>query len=73
MIWAGGNGFLDVVPVARVREYELQLLNLLRTQFPELLKGITSTGELKSDNEQMLKAAVQNFTADFTAKLVKKG
>ncbi|MFN0058595.1 MAG: F0F1 ATP synthase subunit alpha [Planctomycetota bacterium] len=67
MIWAAGNGFLDGVAVARVRDYERELLAVLRTQFPEILKAIVDTGELKADMETKLKTATTNFTKDFIA------
>ena len=67
MIWAGGNGFLDELPVPALARYEKELLEYLRTQFPELLTGIKDSGEIK--DEDKLKETIANFTNDFKKSL----
>ena len=42
MIYAGVNGYLDGLPVARIKAYEDGLLDLLRTSHGEFLEAIRS-------------------------------
>src|SRR5213082_2508960 len=46
VIYAGVNGYLDPLPVARVRPFEHGLLTTLRAQHAELLEAIRSSRDL---------------------------
>ncbi|MCA8959724.1 MAG: F0F1 ATP synthase subunit alpha [Planctomycetes bacterium] len=71
MIWAGGQGYLDGIPVSAVGKFEAQYLEHLRTQFPECLASIRDSGDLTDDNTKKLQEVSANFTRDFVAKLPK--
>jgi len=43
-IYAGANGFMDDLPVNKVREFETRLLQYLRDQKPEILQELKDTG-----------------------------
>jgi F-type H+-transporting ATPase subunit alpha len=47
IIYAGTQGYLDKIPVSEVRKFEKEFLKFMREAHPELLDGISSTGELK--------------------------
>ena len=49
VIYAGVNGYLDGLPVDRIKAYEEGLLALLRTSHPEMLEAIRSSKDLKDD------------------------
>src|SRR5436309_5526679 len=65
VIYAGVNGYLDPIPVDRVRAFEEGLLNLLRGKNAEILEDIRTTGDLTADTEKKLKAAVTEFAKSF--------
>ncbi|AXK82623.1 F0F1 ATP synthase subunit alpha [Pseudolabrys taiwanensis] len=65
VIWAGTNGYLDPLPVAKVRDFEHGLLTLLRTKNNEILEGIRKSGDLSSDNEKKLKEVVDAYAKTF--------
>ncbi|MGE3247668.1 MAG: F0F1 ATP synthase subunit alpha [Beijerinckiaceae bacterium] len=65
VIYAGVNGYLDGLPVARIRAYEDGLLALLRTKHAEILNDIRDTKDLSSDTEAKLKALVEDYTKTF--------
>jgi F-type H+/Na+-transporting ATPase subunit alpha len=65
VIYAGVNGFLDKLPLDKVRFFEEGLLATLRSKHPEILKAIRVTNDLPSDVEAKLRAAVQEFAASF--------
>ncbi|MGE3166847.1 MAG: F0F1 ATP synthase subunit alpha [Planctomycetota bacterium] len=71
MIWCGGNGILDTLPVASVRAFEAAFLAHLREQFPEILSAIVKTGDLSKENEAKLKEVATNFAKDFGKELAK--
>ncbi len=67
IIWAGGNGYLDDVPVADVGRFEIAYLEHLHDEFPECLASIRDTGELTDENKAQLEKVSANFSKDFIA------
>ncbi len=65
VIYAGVNGYLDNLPVNRVRAYEDGLLSLLRGTHADLLNEIGKTKDLSDANAAKLKDIVVNFTKSF--------
>ena len=65
VIYAGINGYLDAIPVARVGAYEQGLLRLLRAEHGALLDGIRDKRELTSELGDKLKSVVAAYTKSF--------
>ena len=66
VIFAGTNGFLDKLPLNRVKAFEEGLLNHMRGKRKDILDWITKDDpKIKGDAADKLKAAVQEFAADF--------
>jgi F-type H+-transporting ATPase subunit alpha len=65
VIYAGVNGYLDPIPVARVRAFEDGLLSLLRSQQGDLLKTIRDTGDLNDATAAKLKGVVDAYAKTF--------
>jgi len=65
VIYAGVNGYLDKLPLAKVRPFEDGLLSTLRSKHGDILEKIRSTTDLPSDVEVKLKGAVDAFAATF--------
>jgi F-type H+-transporting ATPase subunit alpha len=65
VIYAGVNGYLDPIPVNRVRAFEDGLLNLLRSQNTDLLNGIRDTRDLGDDLAAKLKDVVEGYAKTF--------
>ena len=66
MIFAGTNGFLDNVDVADVGRFEEGLLSFMRAQKQDVLDWITNEDpKIKGDAADKLKAAIDEFAADF--------
>jgi F-type H+-transporting ATPase subunit alpha len=66
VIYAGVNGYLDSLPLNRVRAFEDGLLSLLRGKHVDLLEAIRSSKDLSSDSEAKLKDVVQSFAKSFS-------
>ena len=66
VIYAGVNGYLDPLPLNRVRAFEDGLLSLLRSKHADILESIRASKDLSSDTEAKLKDAVQTFAKSFS-------
>jgi F-type H+-transporting ATPase subunit alpha len=64
-IWAGTNGYLDIVPVRDVRRFEAELLDYIGLQHPGIYDAIVQTGKLDDNTIEQLKQAVEEFTKTF--------
>jgi len=67
VIYAGVNGYLDRLPVNKVRPFEEGLLLFLRGEHKGLLDAIWSKKELTDELKGQLKAAVDAFSKSFAA------
>jgi len=65
VIYAGVNGYLDPIPVNRVRAFEQGLLSLVRTKHADVLEDIRKTGDLTEATAAKLKAAVDAYAKTF--------
>src|SRR6202043_1730731 len=65
VIYAGVNGYLDPLPVNRVRAFEDGLLGTLRTRHPEILNEIRDSRDLADATAAKLKAVVEAHAKTF--------
>ena len=66
VIYAGTHGYLDKLPVSDVGRFEKGLLAHLRGKRSDILDWITNEDpKIKGDAEDKLKAALDEFAADF--------
>src|SRR5205823_2281949 len=61
VLWAMQNGYLDAVPVEKVKQFQNKLQDYLRTRKESLLATIGAKGALDKDLEADLKAALDEF------------
>ncbi len=65
VIYAGVNGYLDALPVTRVREFEDGLLRSLRAEHVAILDSIREKRELTKETEAQLKSVVEAYVKSF--------
>jgi len=65
VLYAAVNGYLDDLPVEKVRTFETEFLRYLRTQKPGVLAGIREKKELTAEIEDQLKQAIQEVKVTF--------
>jgi len=65
VIYAGVNGYLDPIPVNRVRAFEDGLLGALRTEHGDILKDIREARDLSDATTAKLKGAVDAYAKAF--------
>lgn len=61
VIYAATNGYLDDVPVDKVRAFETAFYRFMEATHPEIGASIIAKRELDSANEELLKKAIQEF------------
>jgi F-type H+-transporting ATPase subunit alpha len=65
VIWAGTNGYLDPLPVSKVRDFESGLLTLLRTKHNDILEAIRTSRDLDDATAGKLKGVVDGYAKTF--------
>jgi len=61
ILWAGSNGYIDDVPVSRVREFEGKYLEYMRTSHSDLMQRIVNEKALSDE----IVAGLEKATSDF--------
>jgi len=67
VIFAGGQGYLDDLPVSAVGKFEAGLLSALRSKHADILTAIATEKALSDDLRAKLKAAIDGFKKTFQA------
>lgn len=67
LIYAGVNGHLDSIPVAKIGQWEADYLSELKSNQSELMNQIDAQGQLSKDLEQQLKESIQSFNKTFSS------
>src|SRR5881409_4037107 len=65
VIYAGVNGYLDPMPVGRVRAFEQGLLTALRSTHADILEAIRGSRDLDDATAAKLKSAVDAYAKTF--------
>src|SRR5205814_1912243 len=65
IIYAGTNGYLDPVPIADLRAYELQLYRFLESRHPGILTGIAGKKQVDDALKGELDRAMKEFGSQF--------
>ncbi len=66
-IFAGISGYMDNLPIEKVKPYEAGLLNFLKEKKPGILKDIREKNDLTDDTKAKLTAAIEEFAKMFMA------
>ena len=64
-IYAGVKGFLDDIDNSKIKNFEDHLLSSIKSQSPDILTNIVSSGKLDEANENKLKDFITNFKKEF--------
>jgi len=63
VMWAMQNGYIDPVPVERVKEFQTKLQDYLQTRKEGLLSSIRDKKQLDEELESQLKSVLEEFKA----------
>ncbi len=67
VLYAGVNGYLDEVPVDKVKDLETAFLKFMETQKPAVGKAIKADKDIKPEVEEALKKAIVEFKQTWKA------
>ncbi|MDI6632218.1 MAG: F0F1 ATP synthase subunit alpha, partial [Thermoanaerobacteraceae bacterium] len=65
VIYVAVNGYLDDLPVDKVRDFENEFLKYMRTQQAGILESIRTEMEIKPETDAKLKSAIEEFKKGF--------
>src|SRR5882757_2422437 len=65
VIYAGVNGYLDPLPVNRIKAFEDSLLAHIRSKHADILDAVRSSSDLSDAVAAKLKSAVESFAKSF--------
>jgi F-type H+-transporting ATPase subunit alpha len=61
LLYAGTNGYLDDIPLDKIRSFESNFLRYMEASHPDIGRGIAETKDVSGDNEAALKRAIDDF------------
>jgi len=67
VVYAATKGFMDDVPIPRVRAFESGLIDEVRNAHKEIINTLEATKELSNDTAKLLDAAIAEFKRRFMA------
>ncbi len=65
VIYAGHRGFLDEIPVNRIRDYEGKLYAHIEKENPEVLRAIAEKKSIDGELDEAIASAIQGFNVLF--------
>jgi F-type H+-transporting ATPase subunit alpha len=65
ILYVAGQGFIDEVPVPRVKDFERGFLKFIGEKYPQVCEKLRATKELTSEVTEGLKKAVAEYKQDF--------
>ena len=67
IIYAVVNNFLKDIPVEKIKQYQADLLDHMKSTTPEILTSIKTEKVITPENEEQLKAVLSEFAKGYTA------
>ena len=65
ILYVAGQGFIDDVPVPRIKDFERGFLKFIGEKYPQVCEKLRATKELTSEVTEGLKKAVAEYKQDF--------
>jgi F-type H+-transporting ATPase subunit alpha len=66
LIYAGTRGFLDGIPIARIKDWQPAFVRFVKTQYAQVGQTILSKLDLPADTENTLKQAFDEFNKSWS-------
>ncbi len=65
VLYVGVNGYLDDIPMERIKEFEEAWLSALKTDYKQILDEIEAKKEISEDLDAQIRKAVEEFKSGF--------
>jgi F-type H+-transporting ATPase subunit alpha len=66
LLFAGTRGYLDTLPLNRVKEWQAAFLRAYHSQYGDIAEAIESSSAVSDDVEARLRKAIEEFNASFS-------
>ncbi len=66
-LFAATNGFLDAIPVEKVKNWESAMLRSIESSYPDITNDISEKKQITPETTEKLKQALANFNSSWTA------
>ncbi|MFN4183054.1 MAG: F0F1 ATP synthase subunit alpha, partial [bacterium] len=64
-IFAGTQGFLDDIPLPRVKDFEENYLQFVHNRYPDLIHRIETTRDFDDETEKLARKSLEEFKSLF--------
>ena len=61
IIYAGVKGYLDSIDISEIRSFEKGLLDLVKTENPEIIDSIQKSGKIEENIDKILTEVITNY------------
>ena len=61
IIYAGVKGYLDSIDTSEIRSFEKGLLDLVKTENPEIIDSIQKSGKIEENIDKTLTEVITNY------------
>ena len=58
-IFAGVRGFLDDIPLEKIKDFETKLIDKIKSEKKEILESINSSGKLEEKTEKQIETIIE--------------
>ncbi|MCL4382614.1 MAG: F0F1 ATP synthase subunit alpha [Patescibacteria group bacterium] len=65
IIWAGTNGFLDDLPVEKIKEFEEKYLDYMKKHHAKIIEEIDKEKQLSNESVEKMKKIIEEFKTKF--------
>ncbi len=72
VLYAATHPYLMDIPVEEIRKFNSGLVDFVNNKYPQIGKSIASTGDLDSENEELLKKAIEEYLSEYKSKQEKQ-
>ena len=60
-VFTGVKGFLDDIDLSKIKQFEKDIINTIKSKEPEIIHEIQSTGKLEAKNEKILSQIIEDY------------
>ena len=60
-VFTGVKGFLDDVELTKIKKFENDIIEKIKTEKPEIIDAIQSSGKLEENTEKLLVQAIEDY------------
>ena len=60
-VFTGVKGYLDDTDLSEIKNFEKNILEKIKTEKPEIIESIQSSGKIEENTEKLLKQIIEDY------------